>query len=292
MTLSMTAFARCDQDSPAGTLTWELRSVNHRYLEVSLRLPEELRALEPQVRDFLGKRLGRGKVDAVLRFQARDAMVGEFTQDEALLARLVALARKTEGIAMQHGASVAPLNLIDLMRWPGVLKARGIDIDALMAAALVLLGRAVDEMIQTRRREGDHLAQTLRQRLDSIEGIILLVRQVVPEVLAGFRLRLETRLAEVRKELDAARLEQEIVLFAQKIDVDEELDRLSAHIAEARRVTAQTGQIGRRLDFLMQELNREANTLGSKAVDMRLTNAAVDLKVLIEQMREQVQNIE
>ena len=140
--------------------------------------------------------------------------------------------------------------------------------------------------------EGDHLGETLRQRLDAMEGITLLVRQVVPDVLAGFRLRLETRLADVRKELDPARLEQEIVLFAQKIDVDEELDRLGAHIAEVRRVLAQTGQIGRRLDFLMQELNREVNTLGSKASDLRLTNAAVDLKVLIEQMREQVQNIE
>ena len=292
MTLSMTAFARCDQDSPAGTLTWELRSVNHRYLEVSLRLPEDLRALEPQVRDFLGKRLGRGKVDGVLRFQPRDAMAGEFTQDEALITRLVALARKTEGIAVQHGATLAPLRVIDLMRWPGVLKASGIDMDTLMAAALALLGRAVDEMVETRRREGDHLGETLRQRLDTMEGITLLVRQVVPEVLAGFRLRLETRLADVRNELDPARLEQEIVLFAQKIDVDEELDRLGAHIAEVRRVLAQTGQIGRRLDFLMQELNREANTLGSKAADLRLTNAAVDLKVLIEQMREQVQNIE
>jgi uncharacterized protein (TIGR00255 family) len=292
MTLSMTAFARNDQETPWGSLIWELRSVNHRYLEVSLRLPEDLRALETPVRDLLGKRLGRGKVDGILRFQAREGVTGEFAQDEALVTRLIALGRKTGEIGVQHGVTLSPLRVIDLLRWPGVLKSTGVDMDALMAAAMDLLGRAVDEMLATRRREGDRLAETISQRLAGMEAITVAVRAVLPEVLQGFRQRLETRLGEVRHELDPARLEQEIVLFAQKIDVDEELDRLAAHIAEVHRVLQQPGQVGRRLDFLMQELNREANTLGSKAADLRLTNAAVDLKVLIEQMREQVQNIE
>ena len=292
MTLSMTAFARNDQETPWGSLIWELRSVNHRYLEVSLRLPEDLRGLETPVRDLIGKRLGRGKVDGILRFQARDAVTGEFAQDETLVTRLMAVARKTEDIGTQHGVALSPLRVIDLLRWPGVLKSTGVDMDALMAAAMALLGRALDEMLETRRREGERLAETIHQRVDGMEAITVSVRAVLPEVLQAFRQRLETRLAEVRKDLDPARVEQEIVLFAQKIDVDEELDRLNAHIAEVRRVLKQGGQIGRRLDFLMQELNREANTLGSKAADLRLTNAAVDLKVLIEQMREQVQNIE
>ncbi|OGI58976.1 MAG: YicC family protein [Candidatus Muproteobacteria bacterium RBG_19FT_COMBO_61_10] len=292
MTLSMTAFARNDQETPWGSLIWELRSVNHRYLEVSLRLPEDLRALETPVRDLIGKRLGRGKVDGILRFQARDAITGEFAQDETLVTRLISVARKTGEIGTQHGVALSPLRVIDLLRWPGVLKTTGVDMDALMAAAMTLLDQALDEMRETRRREGERLADTISQRVDGMEAITATVRAVLPEVLQSFRQRLDTRLAEVRKDLDPARVEQEVVLFAQKIDVDEELDRLSAHIAEVRRVLKQGGQIGRRLDFLMQELNREANTLGSKAADLRLTNAAVDLKVLIEQMREQVQNIE
>ena len=292
MALSMTAFARCDQETAWGSLIWELRSVNHRYLEVSLRLPEDLRALESPVRDLIGKRLGRGKVDGILRFQARDLATGEFAQDETLVAKLIGLGLKTGEIAGSQGATLAPLRVIDLLRWPGVLKATGVDMEALNAAAMDLLARSLDEMVATRGREGDRLADTIGQRVDGMEGITRRVRDVLPEVMQGFRQRLETRLAEVKHELDPARVEQEIVLFAHKIDVDEELDRLATHITEVRRVLGQAGQIGRRLDFLMQELNREANTLGSKAADIRLTNAAVDLKVLIEQMREQVQNIE
>jgi uncharacterized protein (TIGR00255 family) len=288
----MTAFARCDQDTPWGGLVWELRSVNHRYLEVSLRLPEDLRALEPQVRERIAKRLGRGKVDGVLRLQARDATSGEFAMDEVLAARVAHLAHKTDEIAAHSGISLSPLRVIDLLRWPGVLKVTGVDMDTLTATALTLLDRALEEMLATRLREGRQLADVIGQRIDAMEGIAQGVRAVLPDVLKSFRERLETRLAEVRQDLDPGRLEQEMVLFAQKIDVDEELDRLDAHFIEVRRVLGQSGQIGRRLDFLLQELNREANTLGSKAADLRLTNAAVDLKVLIEQMREQVQNLE
>jgi len=292
MAQSMTAYARCDQDTRRGNLAWELRSVNHRYLEVSVRLPEELRAFEPQVRELLAKRLGRGKVDCILRFQAHDDVAADFAPDDALVAKLIAVGRKFERIAAENSTSVQPLRVIDILRWPGALRNAGLDTDALSAESLQLLERTVNEMIETRRREGAYLAGVIRQRLDAMEGIVQAVRGWLPEVVQNFRERLVARLADLRRELDASRVEQEIVLFAQRVDVDEELDRLAAHLTEVRRVLDQDGQIGRRLDFLMQEFNREANTLGSKAADVRLTNAAVDLKVLIEQMREQVQNIE
>ncbi len=291
MTLSMTAYARCDQDTQWGSLVWELRSVNHRYLEVAVRLPEELRGLEPQVRERLGKRLGRGKVDCVLRFQARESSA-ELVPDETLVSRLISVGRKFEAIAQDGGMAVRPLRVIDILRWPGVLRVAGLDTEALGTESLRLLDRAVDEMRATRAREGAHLAGVIRQKLDAVEKIVELVRGWLPELVQKFRERLMDRLGDLRKDLDAARVEQEIVLFAQRADVDEEIDRLSAHLTEVRRVLDQEGQIGRRLDFLMQEFNREANTLGSKAADTRLTGAAVDLKVLIEQMREQVQNIE
>ncbi|MHB8455767.1 MAG: YicC/YloC family endoribonuclease [Acidiferrobacterales bacterium] len=292
MALSMTSYARCEQDTQWGKLVSELRSVNHRYLEVALRLPEELRAMEPQMRELLGKRLGRGKVDCILRLQAQENAPPEFAPDDALVGRLIAVGRKFERIAAENSTSVQPLRVIDILCWPGALRNAGPDSEALGSESLKLLERTVIEMIATRRREGEHLADVMRQRLDAMEGIVQAVRGWLPEVLQNFRERLTTRLADLRSEVDASRIEQEIVLFAQRIDVDEELDRLTVHLTEVRRVLGQEGQIGRRLDFLMQEFNREANTLGSKAADVRLTNAAVDLKVLIEQMREQVQNIE
>ena len=291
MALSMTAYARCDQDTQWGNLVWELRSVNHRYLEVAVRLPEELRALEPQVRERLGKRLGRGKVDGILRFQPQESLA-ELAPDEALVSKLIGVGRKLECIAQDNGGVVQPLRVIDVLRWPGALRGAGLDTETLGNESLRLLERTVGEMLATRAREGAHLAGVIRQKLDTMERILETVRSWLPEVIQKYRERLIGRLADLRKELDASRIEQEIVLFAQRIDVDEELDRISAHLTEARRVLDQEGQIGRRLDFLMQEFNREANTLGSKAADTRLTNAAVDLKVLIEQMREQVQNIE
>ena len=291
MALSMTAYARCDQDTQWGSLVWELRSVNHRYLEITVRLPEDLRALEPQVRELLGRQLGRGKVDCILRFQMRENLA-EFALDDAFVSRLISAGKKLEFLAHEAGASIGSLRVIDMLRWPGALRGAGLDTETLGAESLRLLERTVGEMLDTRRREGTHLAGTMKQRLDAVEDIVQAVRGWLPEVIHRYRDRLAARLADLRQELDASRLEQEIVLFAQRIDVDEELDRLTAHIVEARRVLDQGGQIGRRLDFLMQEFNREANTLGSKAADVRLTNAAVDLKVLIEQMREQVQNLE
>jgi len=290
MTASMTAFARRETTTPWGGLTWELRAVNHRYLELSLKLPDELRAIEPAVRELLGKRLGRGKVDCHLRLAAREG--ADVVLDEAMVERLVALAQKTQGLAAAAGGSVTSWRMVDLLRWPGVFKSAAVDAEALHKAALALLTEAMGELDATRLREGAQLAAILRQRLDGMQEIAARVRTLLPEVRQNFRERLLARLKDVRAELDPERVEQELLLFAQKTDVDEELDRLVMHLNEVRRVLDDKGQVGRRVDFLMQELNREANTLGSKAADVRVTNAAVDLKVLIEQMREQVQNIE
>ena len=290
MTASMTAFARRETITPWGTLAWELRSVNHRYLELSFKLPDELRAIEPAARELLGKRLGRGKVDCHLRMGAREG--AEVVLDEAMIARLATLAHQIEGLATAAGSSVTPWRMVDLLRWPGVFKSGAVDVEALQQAALVLLTETLNEFSNTRAREGAQLAAILEQRLDAIGEIAARARTLLPEVRQNFRERLLARLQDVRAELDPARVEQELLLFAQKTDVDEELDRLVMHLTEVRRVLGESGQAGRRLDFLMQELNREANTLGSKAADVRVTNAAVDLKVLIEQMREQVQNIE
>ena len=290
MTASMTAFARRETVIPSGGLVWELRAVNHRYLELSFKLPDELRAIEPAARELITKRVGRGKVDCHLRLAAREGVEGVL--DEQLVARLMTLAHKTDELAAAAGSSVAPWRMVDLLRWPGVFKSAAVDAEALHKAALALLTEALSELSTTRTREGAQLATIVRQRLDAMEEIAARVGALLPEVRQNFRDRLLARLKDVRDELDPARVEQEMLLFAQKTDVDEELDRLVMHINEVRRVFDEKGQIGRRLDFLMQELNREANTLGSKAADVRVTNAAVDLKVLIEQMREQVQNIE
>jgi uncharacterized protein (TIGR00255 family) len=288
MALSMTAFARHEAVTPWGGLSWELRSVNHRYLESSFRLPEELRAIEMRARELIGQRLARGKVDANLRFQAQDSAAGTLDLDEAQLKRMLAAADRVHETAN----GVAPLRAIDCLRWPGVVRTAALDVEGLAAAALDLLGRTLDDLVATRAREGARLKDLLVARLDAMGQIVTTVQQVLPEVQTLYRERLLNRLNELRQSLDPNRLEQELVLFAQRTDVSEELDRLTAHVAEFRRVLDGSGQIGRRLDFLSQELNREANTLGSKSADLRQTNASVDLKVLIEQVREQVQNIE
>ena len=284
---SMTAFARREADTPWGGLTWELRSVNHRYLDLSMRLPEELRVLEPRVREFMQARLKRGKVDAGLWFTraaATDAVL-----DAGQVRRLKELAASARHEA---GEALAPLRAIDVLRWPGVMQSAAIDVESLGGEALALLARALDELADTRAREGARLQELLLTRLAAMEKIVAGVHAVLPEMARLYRERLEARLKEVREGLDPARLEQEMVLFANRTDVAEELDRLNAHFAECRRVLNAGEQAGRRLDFLMQELNREANTLASKAADLRLTNASVELKVLIDQMREQIQNIE
>jgi uncharacterized protein (TIGR00255 family) len=284
----MTAFARREVQAPWGSAWWELRSVNHRYLEVATRLPEELRALEPEVRARVGERLGRGKVDCTLRYQPAFAAGGNVRVNQALAEQIARASREIDQLIYNP----APVHSLDVLRWPGVLEADAPDMEAVGAAVLALLGQALDDLVATREREGAHIAGFLQARVGEMEPLVARARARVPEVVAATRERLRGRLAELRAEVDSQRLEQEIVLFAQRVDVAEELDRLTIHFAEVRRVLGEGKPVGRRLDFLMQELNREANTLGSKSADPETTRAAVDLKVLIEQMREQVQNVE
>lgn len=287
MVHSMTAFARNEQATAHGTLSWELRSVNHRYLEPHLRLPDAFRDLEGAVREALRQGLSRGKVECTLRFAEESA--GKPLQVDSERARqLITAAEQVAALIKQP----APLNPLEVLAWPGMLVADSADPQALNAAALKLFDQALGELKAGRAREGAELAKLLNERLDSILDEVAALRELVPQMLAGQRQKIETRFAEMQAELDPQRLEQELVLLAQKSDVAEELDRLSTHVSEVRRVLKAGGAAGRRLDFLMQELNREANTLGSKAFDPRSTQAAVNLKVLIEQMREQVQNIE
>jgi uncharacterized protein (TIGR00255 family) len=288
MIKSMTAFAREASSDDLGELVWELRSVNHRFLEPHLRLPEELRALEPTVRERLAARLQRGKVDCNLRYVPAVGAAGSLRVNRTYVTQLVAAATE---VGEMVGQPVKPSPL-DLLRWPGVLLEQDRDLDAVATGALKLLERAIDTLLATRTREGERLAVLLQERCDRLQEVVAGVRARMPLVIEGVRRRLADRLAELRAELDPTRLEQEMALIAARLDVDEEMDRLEAHVAEVRDVLRRNEPVGRRLDFLMQELNREANTLGSKSADVETTRAAVELKVLIEQMREQVQNLE
>ncbi|MBA6118487.1 YicC family protein [Pseudomonas sp. NC26] len=287
MVHSMTAFARVERAGSQGTLVWELRSVNHRYLEPHLRLPDALRDLEGAVREGLRQGLSRGKVECTLRLH-EDNSGKPLNVDRERAAQLVAAAEEVAGLIKQP----APLNPLEVLSWPGVLVADASDPQALNAEAVALFDDALAELKAGRLREGQELARLINERLDSMGAEVTTLRALVPQMLAAQRQKIIDRFGDLKAELDPQRLEQEMVLLAQKSDVAEELDRLSTHVNEVRRVLKSGGAAGRRLDFLMQELNREANTLGSKAFDPRSTQAAVNLKVLIEQMREQVQNIE
>jgi uncharacterized protein (TIGR00255 family) len=288
MARSMTAFARQETELESGNLAWELRSLNHRYLEVSLRLPEELRALESAVRERVSARLGRGKVDCSCRYRPAAAGSTPVEIDNNNLERLLAACQAVD----ERLPAAAPLNAIELLRWPGVVREAETDTAPLQNTALELLDSTLDELLACREREGENITGLLQQRCKSMAEQVVHVRSLMPEIRTGLRKKMEARLAELDVVADPGRLEQELVLQLQKIDVEEELDRLDSHIAEVLRVLNGKGPIGRRLDFLMQELNREANTLGSKSVVVDTTNVSVELKVLIEQMREQVQNVE
>ena len=279
MVHSMTAFARVEGAEAHGTLSWELRSVNHRYLEPHLRLPDSFRDLEGAVREALRQGLSRGKVECTLRFAEENA--GKSLQVDGERARqLISAAEQVAALIQQP----APLNPLEVLAWPGVLVADAADPQALNAAALQLFEQALGELKSGRGREGAELAKLLNERLDSIAEEVVALRALVPEMLANQRQKIETRFAEMRAEVDPQRLEQELVLLAQKSDVAEELDRLNTHVTEVRRVLKAGGAAGRRLDFLMQELNREANTLSSKSQDAELTRHSVEMKVVIEQM--------
>ncbi len=285
---SMTAFARAEARTELGLLAIEIRSVNSRHLEPGFRLPDALREREFAWRERLRQRVARGKVELSARYEAASGLADGVELDRELVQQLLAASSEIEQMARHIG----PVSPVELMRMPGVLKTREPDQAAVLTQADALLEQALTDFIAMRAREGAVLHGLIEERLQGLCAEVDKVRERLPGILRHFREKLVLRLAEIRAELVAERVEQEVVLFAQKLDVSEELDRLLAHVAEIRRVLAGGGAVGRRLDFLMQELNREANTLGSKAVTADSSWSSVELKVLIEQMREQIQNLE
>jgi uncharacterized protein (TIGR00255 family) len=288
MIRSMTAFARQEADTEFGSLAWEIRSLNHRYLELGLRLPEELRAMESAVRERVNARLGRGKVECSCRFRPAAAGAAPVVVNEDNLTRVLAACKAVNS----RLPAAVPLNPLELLGWPGVVREATVDTGPLQQQALTLLDKSLDELLLSREREGEQINILLLQRCDDMSALVAQARSYLPEIRAGLRQKLQARLADLGVDVDPGRFEQELVMQLQKVDVDEEMDRLETHIGEVRRVLERKEPVGRRLDFLMQELNREANTLGSKSVVTETTNISVELKVLIEQMREQVQNVE
>lgn len=287
MPRSMTAYARITQEFNWGSISCELKSVNHRFLEASFRMPESLREVETELRDMARKKLGRGKIDCSVQIAFNRSNSSSELDLEAARGHITMV----ESIAAEIAQPQA-ISAVDIMKLPGVLKDSALDAKQLSKDGIQVFGLALDQMLEGRAREGDKLADMIEQRLVGIETQITLVRKHLPEILEQQRNRLHEKLTELKGQLDEQRLEQEMVIIANRADVDEELDRLEAHVIEIRRVLDDKGSIGRRLDFLMQELNREANTLGSKSISSITTQASVELKVLIEQMREQIQNIE
>ena len=285
---SMTGFARQSAESELGTLSWELRAVNHRYLEVQFRLPEELRPKEQAFKQLISSALKRGKVDCALHFQRTAGRRGDMQLDEELVELL---GKKAAEVASTLD-NAAPVDPIDVLRWPGVIVESEVDADPLVAAASEVLETTLASMRDMRASEGGRIGEMIEARCADIENISASVRERMPDVLAAAHAKQRERIEKLDVAADPARLEVELALLAQKLDVDEELDRLDSHLTEIRQALQSDDAVGRRLDFLMQELNREANTLGSKSADAATTKAAVELKVLIEQMREQIQNIE
>lgn len=289
MIYSMTAFARAQSQNESGTLVCELRSINHRYLEISMHLPEAFRVLEMPLRDLIRDHLKRGKVECVIRYQLSP------TADKALFNVNISLAQElckaSETIADLLKVS-APIYPTDILRFPGVMETREADLTKLEKEVFALVEKTLKDLVQARGREGEELKVLFLQRMELLQHELGKVRERLPSVLKEQQEKILKRFADVKLELDPNRLEQEMVMYAQRIDVMEEIERTETHIGEVRRILKQGGVAGRRLDFLLQELNREANTLGSKSVDSVLTHAAVEMKVLIEQVREQVQNVE
>jgi uncharacterized protein (TIGR00255 family) len=283
----MTGFSRREVSGPWGTLVCEIRSVNHRFLEAGFRLPDELRQTESELRQRLAKEVKRGKVDCSMSYRRLQGADNALEVDAQALERLTARVREIGKSLPNH-----TVNVLDILRWPGVLRDETNVGDELLATARTLFDATVVDLVEARAREGLRLRELLEQRCGGLEILVAQVRRRVPEVQSRIRTKLNERLAELQVNLDRDRLEQELALMLQRLDIDEELDRLSGHIVEIRRIIHGNDPAGRRLDFLMQELNREANTLSSKSQDLETTRSAVDMKVLIEQMREQVQNVE
>ncbi|MGY5451330.1 YicC/YloC family endoribonuclease [Agarivorans sp. MS3-6] len=283
---SMTGYARHQLKADWGSATWEIRSVNQRYLETYWRMPEQFRALEPVLRDKIRKALQRGKVECNLRFDADQASRGELQLNQALAEQLI---KNAEWVQQQAGGQINP---VDILRWPGVMETPEQDADAISKELLAGWLVALEAFIESRASEGANTATMITTRLEKITQQVAFVREQMPAVMQWQRDRLNNRLAEVKDELEPQRIELEMIMVAQKIDVAEELDRLDSHVTETQKILKKGGACGRRLDFMMQEFNREANTLASKSINSEITQAAVELKVLIEQMREQIQNLE
>ncbi len=285
---SMTGFTRREWHHETGSYSWEIRSVNHRFLELSFRLPESLRDLEPELREKARNLLSRGKVEINLNYQPAESAHPEVIVHQGLLKKLIAVQAEVAGL-LPHSSSVDPLQL---MRWPGVLVIGHIDTEHLKGFISETFTQALDSLIHDREREGNSLTETISKRLDSMRGYVKTLQDNLPKLVEQQRVKLQSRLQSLAIEIDAARLEQEVVLAAQRCDIAEEIDRLITHIKQMASIVKQGGAVGRRLDFLLQEMHREANTLGAKSTDMQTTQSSVELKVLIEQIREQVQNIE
>lgn len=297
MILSMTGYATASAELDSGSLTLELRAVNHRYLDIQMRMPDELRSLENALRETISAQLQRGKVECRINFALRSAQSGS-ALNRALLQQLAAWSKEVQDTL----PDARSLSVADVLRWNGVLEAPGASTDELRSALLDLMQTALQEFSAARAREGEKLKDFLLQRVEKIEALRSGVMPHVPAAIAAYEQKLTARLREAMLNAPAQdagtsgigdeRIRQEITLFASKIDVDEELSRLASHLTEMRRILAQGGAVGKRLDFLMQELNREANTLGSKSVDAEVSRTAMEMKILIEQMREQIQNLE
>ncbi|QGX93015.1 YicC family protein [Tatumella sp. TA1] len=287
MIRSMTAFARHDMKGEWGNASWELRSVNQRYLETYIRLPEQFRCLEPVIRDRIRQRLTRGKVECQLRFDANPGAQGELTLNQTLAQQVINAANWVK--SRTEEGTIDP---VDILRWPGVMSAGEQDLDTINQQLLAGLDQALNDFVEARETEGAALKQLIEQRLAAVSQEVAKVRSEMPAVLVWQRERLVSKLDDAAIQVDSQRLEQELIMLAQRIDVAEELDRLDAHIKETYNILKKKEAVGRRLDFMMQEFNRESNTLGSKSITATITTSAIELKVLIEQMREQIQNIE
>ncbi|MGE3919420.1 MAG: YicC/YloC family endoribonuclease [Gammaproteobacteria bacterium] len=284
---SMTGFARCELQSEIGNLIWEIRTVNHRYLEINLRVPEQFRSFEPMIRESLSKHVHRGKLEANLVFNPSPNAT-QIQINHPLVQQLMQAGQKI----LDLGHPVHPLRVVDLLSWPGVVQTAEVDKYLLQDAVLNLLNDTLVSLVEERKREGNSLKQFLEQRLNGMEEQLSKIRERLPLINQQLQRRLAQKFSQLKIDCEAARLEQEVVLSLQKMDVSEELDRLSTHLEEAKKTLSMSGLHGRRLDFLSQELTREANTLGAKSIDAEMTNVVVELKVLIDQLREQVQNIE
>jgi len=284
---SMTAFARFEVKGDWGNAIWEIRSVNQRFLETYFRLPEQFRGIEPLLRERFRKQLNRGKVECNLRFNANPGAKSDLALNEKFALQLIQHANWINDQTLN-----SKINPLEIMRWPGVLEAEEADVSVIQAELLSGFDQALKDFINARASEGENLKVMIEQRLDAISNEAVKVQKFMPEVIEWQRKRITNKFVDASIDLDSTRVEQELVLLAQKMDVAEELDRLNSHVSETKKILIKGGAQGRRLDFMMQEFNREANTLGSKSINTDVTASAVELKVLIEQMREQIQNIE